>query len=253
MGEPESKIPKYIGPDTSSRHEMMSREEIRGRFDKEVASLYSQRDPVWLPDFKYMFSLVPGLIRPYLQGNSVVLDVGAGTGKLSRSVLEAFPDERKVLVDFSSNMLSAAPEVLSRFEGRFETVIADFIDMDFGNGKYSAVVSSFAIHHCRSNEEYGELYRRIGKAIGPTGIFVCCDVVAGADKNMTLQNETEWAVFLRQQGLSENEVDRILSNYHVEDSPIDLWTHLRLLSSAGFKAVEVVWKRSNFAIYAGVK
>ena len=70
---------------------------------------------------------------------------------------------------------------------------------------------------------------------------------------MTLQNECEWTSFLTEQGLSKDEVDRILSNYHVEDSPIDLWTHLQLLNRAGFSSVEVVWKRSNFAVYAGVK
>jgi hypothetical protein len=70
---------------------------------------------------------------------------------------------------------------------------------------------------------------------------------------MTLQNEREWVSFLGQQGLSKDEADRILSNYHVEDSPIDLWTHLQLLKGAGFNSVEVAWKRSNFAVYVGIK
>ena len=83
-------------------------------------------------------------------------------------------------MDFSSNMLSAAPKVLSQFEGRFDTIVADFIEADLGTGIYSAIVSSFAIHHCRGNAEYAELYERIEKAIASTGIFVCCDVVAGA-------------------------------------------------------------------------
>ena len=253
MSGPERKIPRYIGPDTSARSERMSRAEIKGRFDKEVAALYSQRDPIWLPDFKYMFALIPQLIKPYIQSDSAVLDIGAGTGNLSRSVLEAFSEVKAVLMDFSSNMLSAAPKVLSQFKGRFETMVADFLEADLGTGIYSAVVSSFAIHHCRSNAEYAELYGRIQKAIGSTGIFVCCDVVAGSTPNMTLQNECEWTSFLNEQGLSKNEVDRILSNYHVEDSPIDLWTHLQLLNRAGFGSVEVVWKRSNFAVYAGVK
>lgn len=253
MSGPKERIPKYIGPDTSSRSDRMSRAEIKGRFDKEVAALYSQREPIWLPDFKRMFALIPQLIQPYIETDSKVLDIGAGTGNLSRSVLEAFPTVRAVLMDFSSNMLSAAPEVLSQFEGRFETTVADFIEADLGAGIYSAVISSFAIHHCRSNEEYAKLYERIEKAIGYTGIFVCCDVVAGANRDMTLQNELEWTSFLQEQGLSKDEVDHILSNYHVEDSPVDLWTHLRLLNRAGFKWVEVVWKRSNFAVYAGIK
>jgi SAM-dependent methyltransferase len=231
----------------------MTRAEIQARFDRETASVYSQRDPIWLPDFKYMFSLVPELLQPHIRGEALVLDIGAGTGNLTRSVLEAFPNAKAVLVDFSPNMLSEVSNVLSGLEGRFRTMVADFMEMELGAEIYSAVVSSFAIHHCRDMGEYGRLYKRIAEAITPLGIFVCCDVVAGADANLTLQNESQWTCFLREQGLSQDERDRILANYHVEDSPIELWAHLRLLKEAGFGAVDVVWKKSNFAIYVGVK
>lgn len=253
MSESDRKTPRYIGPDTSKRIEKMSRAEIQGRFDKEVASLYSQREPVWLPEFKYMFGLIPKLLQPYVRSGGRVLDIGAGTGNLSRSILEALPEAKVVLMDFSANMLSEVPNVLAQFPGGYETVVADFIDADLGTGLYAAVVASFAIHHCRGIVEYGKLYRNIFTALGETGIFVCGDVVSGADQNLIRQNENEWRAFLSSQGLDDAEVERILSNYHVEDSPIDLWSHLSLLKEAGFKTVEVVWKKSNFSVYAGIK
>ena len=94
MTDEERITPRYIGPDTSKRTEQMSREDIQGRFDKEVAVLYSQRDPIWLPEFRQMFALVPELFKPHLKADSIILDVGAGTGNLSRTVLEAIPDMR---------------------------------------------------------------------------------------------------------------------------------------------------------------
>lgn len=99
-------IPKYIGPDTSGRTDKLTREEIKRRFDSEDASLYSQRNPVWLPDFKHMFSVVPRLVGPFLQEDGLFLDIGAGTGNLTRSVLEKVPFAEAVLIDFSANMLS---------------------------------------------------------------------------------------------------------------------------------------------------
>jgi ubiquinone/menaquinone biosynthesis C-methylase UbiE len=146
MSEQKAHIPKYVGPDTSERTDKLTREEIRNRFDSEVACLYSQRNPVWLPDFKYMFSLVPQVVGPFLGKDGLLLDIGAGTGNLTRSVFEKVPDTRAVLIDFSANMLSAVPEVLDRFEGRFQTITADFMDHDLGRSLYSAVISSFAIH-----------------------------------------------------------------------------------------------------------
>jgi hypothetical protein len=53
--------------------------------------------------------------------------------------------------------------------------------------------------------------------------------------------------------LESAEVERILSNYHVEDSPIDCGLHLTLLKEAGFSVADVIWKRCNFAVYAGLK
>ncbi len=253
MNEENRITPRYIGPDTSKRTEKMSRAEIQGRFDKEVAALYSQRDPIWLPEFRQMFALVPELLTPHVKAGSLILDVGAGTGNLSRTVLEAIPGVYCVLMDFSANMLSAVPLVLAPFAGRYETLVADFMDADYGEVKYEAIISSFAIHHCRGVEEYGALYEKFAKALKPGGIFVCCDVVAGANDTLSQLNEQGWCSFLKEQGLEAAEVERILSNYQVEDSPLDCPSHLRLLKEAGFSTVDVVWKRSNFAVYIGIK
>ncbi|MHB8088964.1 MAG: class I SAM-dependent methyltransferase, partial [Anaerolineaceae bacterium] len=198
-------------------------------------------------------ALVPELLKPLVKPGSVILDVGAGTGNLSRCVLEAIPDVSCVLMDFSANMLSAVPLVLAQFEGRFETLVTDFIDADYGEAQYDAIISSFAIHHCRGRAEYGGLYQKFALALKSGGIFVCCDVVAGADDSLSQLNENGWRAFLKEQGLESAEVDRILSNYHVEDSPIDCSLHMTLLKEAGFQVVDVIWKRSNFAAYVGVK
>jgi len=253
MSDEKRITPRYIGPDTSKRTEKMSRAEIQGRFDKEVAALYSQRDPIWLPEFRQMFALVPELLKPHMKTDSLILDVGAGTGNLSRTVLEAIPGVKCVLMDFSANMLSAAPLVLAPFAGRFVTLVADFIDADYGTARYDAIISSFAIHHCRGSAEYAPLYQKFAGALKPGGIFVCCDVVAGANETLSLLNENGWRAFLKEQGLESAEVERILSNYHVEDSPLDCPSHLKLLIEAGFSTVDVVWKRSNFAVYVGIK
>ncbi|EKD88812.1 MAG: hypothetical protein ACD_34C00326G0001, partial [uncultured bacterium] len=75
----------------------------------------------------------------------------------------------------------------------------------------------------------------------------------GADETLSQLNENGWRAFLKEQGLEPAEVDRILSNYHVEDSPIDCGLHMTLLKEAGFPVVDVIWKRSNFAVYVGIK
>ncbi len=249
----DKRIPKYTGPDSLSRKSLMSRDEIKARFDGETASLYSQRDPAWLPEFKYSFGLIGKIALPFIAANNRVLDMGAGTGNLSRTILDASEDARLVLMDFSKNMLDEAPNVLARYKGRFETIEADFMSCQLGTEEYGAVVSSFAIHHCRGTKEYESLYAKIFASLSYPGIFINCDVVAGDTPHLSEFNEHGWIAFLREQGFGENEITKIMSNYHVEDSPESLRTHMELLVKAGFTGADVIWKKANFAVYAGIK
>jgi tRNA (cmo5U34)-methyltransferase len=246
-------IPKYTGPETRHRTDKMSRDEIKARFDNETASAYSQRTPVWLPDFEHMFGLVPRILRPHLPPGSRVLDLGAGTGNLSRTVLEHIPDISCTLMDFSPNMLAEVPNVLEPFSGRFETIEADFARADLGRNRYDAVISSFAIHHMRSLDEYRTLYRAIAASLSSVGIFLCCDVVAGARASLSAIDEEDWIDFLQEKDFAQADIERILSNYRIEDSPISVHAHMNLIEEAGFETADIVWKRANFAVYVGLK
>jgi tRNA (cmo5U34)-methyltransferase len=244
--------PRYVGPAKRDRKNKMTNDEIRERFDRETASCYSQRRPAWLPEFEYAFGLAPELVRPYARPGAEILDIGAGTGNLTRTVLEKISDVNAVLLDFSPNMLAAVDQVLQAFPGRYRTVAGDFATADLGTARYAAVISSFAIHHLRSADQYLALYRKIRAALTSPGIFVCIDVVAGATDELSLRNEDEWRAYLAGQGFPPAEVDRILSNYHVEDSPESVPVHLSLLREAGCSAADVIWKKANFAVYTGI-
>lgn len=250
MNNDADRMPRYTGPETRRRKTLMSKEEIKERFDRETASVYSQRDPAWLPEFRYAFSLFPKLLQTYAAGGRRILDLGAGTGNLSRVVLETIPDAIVELMDFSANMLSEAPRVLEAFRGRFTLTEGDFMTQPLEPMKYAAVISSFAIHHCRGEDEYLTLYKKIRGSLCPPGIFVCCDVVNGADDFFTGVNEEGWVEFLKSQNFGEQEITKILSNYKVEDTPLAVGRHLALLLRAGFKTADVVWKKANFAVYA---
>lgn len=251
--DPEKTMPNYIGPEISDSASKMSRGEIKNRFDAEVASLYSQRKHAWLPEFEYAFNLIPSLLKRVGLKRGKILDIGAGTGNLSRTVLESIPDVTVTLLDFSHNMLSEAPTVLSGFDGRYDLQTGDFLEAPFPSAVFSAVISSFSIHHCRGESEYLQLYEKIFNTLAPSGIFACCDVVAGSNEHLSEMNEAEWRYFLTGQGFLSTDVEKILSNYHREDSPLSIPAHIDLLRKAGFTAADVIWKRANFAVYAAIK
>jgi tRNA (cmo5U34)-methyltransferase len=50
-------------------------------------------------------------------------------------------------------------------------------------------------------------------------------------------------------GVSEQEIeDKWIPKYYAEDHPAKLTDQLAWLTEIGFEGVEVIWKRSNFAV-----
>ncbi len=246
-------IPKYVGPEKSNKQNQMTKDEIKNRFDSETASLYSQRAPSWLPEVDFSFSLIQKTLEPFLTKNSRIADLGAGTGNLSRTIFEAYPNVKIDLIDFSENMLSEVKNVLSKFKGKYKTITEDIFKYKLKCNTYNAVVSSFAIHHAREEKVYKNLYQNIFNSLTDSGIFICCDVIEGDNDYLSSLNEKDWSTFLSNQGFEKDEIGKILDGYHREDSPIPMNNHFNLLKDVGFKSVDVLWKKYNFGIYVGIK
>ena len=147
-------------------------------------------------------------------------------------------------------MLNEAPRVLAGFDGRYRIMLQDFWSAEFPEAGYDGVVASFALHHGRGEAVYRDLYRKIYRWLKSPGVFVCCDVVEGDTPALAEMNEAGWRQFLRKRFPAE-EIERILSNYHREDSPLSLQQHLSLLTRAGFASADVLWKRFNLACTSG--
>jgi tRNA (cmo5U34)-methyltransferase len=233
----------------------MTNDEIRARFDAENAAVYTQRLRLCLPEDEYSTQLMLQALEPYLASKeeAYILDLGAGTGGSCRHVLRAFGNYHVTLVDFSQNMLDEVPNVLVDYSGRYTTVQADIWEVDFPSRAFDAVVASFSLHHGRGETVYANLYRKVYAWLKTPGIFACRDVVDGDTPELSAMNESGWRQYLQQQDFSPQDIERLFSNYQCEDSPISLRQHLALLTTEGFNAADVLWKRFNFAIYVGLK
>ena len=229
-------------------------EQVKERFDQEDASAYGSQMPEWFPDYDYVHRLLCDILKPYLSGEALVLDLGGGTGRIARLILDTFPSCRIVIQDLSANMLSEVPNKLELFSGRFECVEGDFFaeTCDFEPGSFDCVVSVHAIHHGRHQEVYRNLYRRIHTWLKPMGCFVCLDNVAGDAPELAVLNYASWAELLRSQYGAED-TRRIIERTILEDSPLSLREHLSILGECGFAHADVVWKKHIFGLYVGVK
>jgi tRNA (cmo5U34)-methyltransferase len=117
------------------------------------------------------------------------MDLGAGAGAVSRSILVRFPAAAGILVEFSAPMMRAGAEALAGFGDR-----AVYVEHDMNaehwptplRGPFEAVVSARAIHHL-DNRVMRQVFKNVHSALEPGGVFVNWDLYrtdgdeAGAD------------------------------------------------------------------------
>jgi tRNA (cmo5U34)-methyltransferase len=228
--------------------------DIQARFQTEQAATYGDNMGRWIPDFDYAHQLLLDSIAIHLPANATVVELGAGTGRVSQLLLDTFPDLQLSLVDLSTNMLDAAQQRLAAHAARCKFVVHDIFDpgLNFAAESADCVVSVFAICHAQGDASYEQLYRRIHRWLKPGGYFACYDHVRGDTFELTALNALGWHRLLAASQTADQAKDGIVGTYQ-EDSPLSLRQHLSLLTAAGFSAVDVLYKRDIFSIYAGVK
>lgn len=117
-----------------------------------------------------------------------VLDLGAGDGKVSETILDAYPHSRAVLVDFSMLMMDKGRKQLGRFDGRYVYVHWDMNQGDWPEklgGPYDVVASSAAIHHL-DNSRKRWLAHRVMEHLTPGGVFANYDLHRDPDAQFSV-------------------------------------------------------------------
>ncbi|MHB8053615.1 MAG: class I SAM-dependent methyltransferase, partial [Methanoregula sp.] len=145
-------------------------EHIRKAFDAVATEYDAQREYV-IPEMRQFYSaLVWAAESP--PASPVILDIGAGTGLLSRLLLEKYPGATITLLDISEKMLAVARE---RFSGCNNVVFraGDYSRVDLG-GPYDLVCSALSIHHLEP-EDKRRLFGRIFSVLAPGGVFANAD------------------------------------------------------------------------------
>jgi tRNA (cmo5U34)-methyltransferase len=170
-------------------------------------------------------------------GAARILDLGCGDGRLLALVLQDRPFAEGIAVDFSRTMLENARR---RFltSGKV-TVLEHNLDRPLPDlGRFDAVVSSFAIHHC-AHERKRSLYKEVFDILEPAGIF--CNLEHVSSPTVRLHHR-----FLESLGQSIDSEDP-------SNKLLDVDTQLSWLRAIGFDDVDCYWKWLELALLIGYK
>ena len=167
-----------------------------------------------------------------------VLDLGAGTGALSETVLKHCPQCRVELIDADGEMLDQARERLKPFRTRVR-----FTQRRFQGAlpRCDAVIASLALHHVSTLTEKQAVYGAIHAALEPNGIFVNADANMPIDPVQQQADYATWAAHMVASGISEPRAWQHFRDWADEDTYLPLHDELAALTAVGFRPAPV-WR-----------
>jgi tRNA (cmo5U34)-methyltransferase len=184
------------------------------------------------------------------------LDLGAGTGAASRTILDLHSGSTAVLADYSAEMMRVAEREMQSYAGRYR-----YVEFDMAAGgewpsaipaALDAVVTSMCVHHLPDERKQG-LFAEIFDRLAPGGWYFNYDPVRAEDpvveatwQRVSDQENPEAASRRRHR----TPLDQARWDNHVRYI-IPIGPQLEYLRSAGFDGVDVYWKHLENVIYGG--
>ncbi|MDD5644793.1 MAG: methyltransferase domain-containing protein [bacterium] len=190
------------------------------------------------------------LALPFQDGaKPKIIDLGCGTGNITKAVKRRYPHARVICLDLAENMIEMAKAKLERYKN------IDYWCGDIRGYNYScapaAIISSLALHHLDTKNKKS-FYRRIYNALPKDGVFYIADVVLSPNSYLSKAYIEQWKKFMLK-NITREQVNNVLKNHKEQDKPAELLSEIDLLRKTGFREIDVIWKKYNFAVYGGIK
>lgn len=226
----------------------MDLDRIKNHFEEE-AKEFDIIIQKLIPNYNLMIDALVSAIPFAENSNFTLIDLGCGTGTISKTIKNLFPNANITCVDISKNMLQIAE---SKLNGKVKCICEDFYNFEFPQ-KYNLIVSSLALHHLETDSDKLMFYKKIYSALNPGGIFINIDVVLASDDKLQNTYMQKWQEYMAANVSKQEIEEKWLPSYYAEDRPTKLSTHLEMLKECNFSCIDVVFKYYNFAVYTGKK
>jgi tRNA (cmo5U34)-methyltransferase len=218
-------------------------EEEAKEFDNTILKL--------IPRYNEMINCMVSIIPFNNSEEFNLLDLGSGTGNITKAVKEKYPNSKISCIDIAENMIQMARIKLQNYTD-IEYYTGDFSEFEFEE-KYDVIVSSLALHHIKTDKDKKGFYDKIFSALKAGGIFLNSDVVLGSNEKLNQIYREKWIDFMLT-NLPEEEVrEKWLPKQIEEDFPVPLTNHLKWLNETGFKSIDVIWKYYGLVVYCGTR
>ncbi|MGN0788595.1 MAG: class I SAM-dependent methyltransferase [Christensenellales bacterium] len=222
--------------------------DIREQFNL-IAKEYDAKRKIFIPCFQDFYEGATDFILSNYREAKNVLDLGAGTGLLTKFWYQQLKDARFTLVDVAKDMLEVAR---LRFDGddRVRYVVGDYTQ-GLPSGNFDVVISALSIHHLDDQEKkvlFEDIYERLPKG----GMLVNYDQFSAGDVTLNEWYDTTWVTKLQRSNLTERDM-QLWRQRRLLDKECSVEAEVDMLKNSKFDIVKCVYSNQKFAVVVAIK
>jgi len=219
-------------------------------FDNEVADVFDDMIDRSVPFYKENLNLSINILKQYLNDNDNILDLGSSTGTFLINLAKFNPNLNLIGIDNSSAMIQKAQKKAKAFGVNIKFLEKDFLDYDFGKNRL--ISANYTIQFIRPIKRE-KLISKIYNSLEDNGIFLMSEKLISEDKKLNKILIDEYYNYKKEKGYSEYEIAKkreALENVLIPYSELE---NREMLSDAGFKHIEIIFRWCNFATFIAFK
>ncbi|MDP4189144.1 MAG: methyltransferase domain-containing protein [Bacteroidota bacterium] len=226
----------------------MDIQQITEQFN-EVASHYDQQRRSFIPCFDDYYITSTSFLANCRNNFRTILDLGAGTGLLTKYLIQHFPAASFYLMDISEQMMDIA-RLRFKNQDNIKYIIADY-SKNMPDEKFDLIASALSIHHFNEDEKI-KLYTRLYDKLEAGGYLFNLDQFNSCSDEINTMYNNFWYKQIRNSGLSDDECQSWLKRKELDkENSID--ETKSMLKSIGFSQVECVYHYMKFGVILAIK
>jgi len=214
-----------------------------------VAQKYDNQRRCFIPCFDDFYKSSISLLKYHKNDFKNVVDLGAGTGLLTKEVYELYPNAHYVLIDIANDMLKIAEE---RFKGldNFEFMEYNYVE-DIPVKNCDLMCSALSIHHLE-NSDKENLYKNIYEKLSEDGCFINLDQFIGETETINNLYNTWWNDYINRSGITPEAKAAGVERRKL-DKENTIPETIKLLKNSGFRTVECIYSFMKFGVIIAIK
>ena len=190
-----------------------------------------------LPFYEEMFQQVVDIVRILNLQSLRWLDVGCGTGKMARTVLDNFDIQKMVCIDVENEMLERAESFCNNEK-------VEFLQYDVRELPYQEIfdiVTAVQVNHYFKKDERMAAIKKCYDSLEENGIYISFENFAPDSEEGAGLYLERWKQFQIANGKTKEEADLHIKRYGQNYFPISISESIGLLKDCGFHMVEIFW------------